>query len=109
METYEAEVGEQLREYPNSWAGDDNSDDIEDQPYDGDGEEQSDECKGDHTEIPHAETKDGWPEGEHDSCQHDHQHSDSSDVCQPLRAFVEPSIVFSLLERLRLVDIEDLW
>ena len=50
-ETHEADILEQPREDPDTWFGDDEGDDVEDETKDGHGEEGSEEGEDSHREV----------------------------------------------------------
>ena len=98
-ETHKADVHEKLGEYPDAGGGDDDGDDVENEPHDGQCEEETDEAQDTDREVPHAEAHDGRPEGEHDARKEDCDHGDTAEICRPLRALVEPRVVVIGVER----------
>lgn len=103
---YESDIREQFGEYPDAWRGDDDSDDVENEAYDREGEEETDEAQHADREVPHPEAHDGRPEREHHARKHDRDHGHAAEICRPLRALVEPRVVVRRDERLHLRDLE---
>ena len=76
---------------------------------DGNGKEETNESEHANTQVPNAQAHNRWPEWEHDTGEHNSHHGDATDVCRPLRAFIEPRVVLCRLEHLLWVDLERPW
>ena len=107
--THETDVREEIREDPDTRARNDDGDDIENEADDGNGKEETNESEHANTQVPNAQAHNRWPEWEHDTGEHNSHHGDATDVCRPLRAFVEPRVVLCRLEHLLWVDLERPW
>src|SRR6266480_3275042 len=69
-------------------------------------EKQADDTKHSHAQIPRAHSHHEWPKREHDNCEDEQQSSDGVGLLLPLRAFVQPHVVHTILCFLLLLDLD---
>jgi hypothetical protein len=100
--THESNVGEEIRENPNSRLGDDDGDDPEDEANDGNGEEQSNQPEHSDTEVPHSDPQACGPQREHDGSEDDEDHSTSHEHLSEGIGVEEPDVVLVRGEELLL-------
>lgn len=93
LTTHKAHILKQIWEDPNSPLGSYDRHTPQYQPHHRQYHQGAQEPQSEDGEVPYAQAKLDWPEGKHDSCEHDDDHGDGAEDCSQWGTVVEPGVV----------------
>lgn len=102
----EAHILEEIGVEPQSRRNGEHCDCKQNKPENRHHEEQSDQAKHAHTQIPDPESHLHRPKREHDDCKNDSKEPSCIEFCLDLRAFIEPDEVEIFTTLLLLLDLD---